>query len=104
MDAETKALVEIANEAGDTRFTGDPEQLERRRIGGWRIAAEVFGGAFLPPLGPGHEADLHAARRHVVVAGRVVVKDGVLVTGDLAEIRATAKEQAARLWKKMESS
>ena len=35
--------------------------------------------------------------RHVVVDGRVVVRDGELKTGDLAEIRATANKAARRL-------
>lgn len=39
--------------------------------------------------------------RHVVVGGRVVVKDGVLQTGDLEAIRAEAREQAARLWSRL---
>jgi cytosine/adenosine deaminase-related metal-dependent hydrolase len=39
----------------------------------------------------------------VVVAGRTVVRDGQLLTGDLAEIRAHAREEAARLWTRMEA-
>jgi cytosine/adenosine deaminase-related metal-dependent hydrolase len=39
--------------------------------------------------------------RHVLCAGRLVVKDGRLLTGDEAAIRADAETQAARLWKRM---
>jgi cytosine/adenosine deaminase-related metal-dependent hydrolase len=35
--------------------------------------------------------------RHVIVAGRVVVRDGVLKTADLAKVRATANREARRL-------
>ena len=35
--------------------------------------------------------------RHVIIDGRVVVRDGDLKTGDLAEIRATANKEARRL-------
>ena len=35
--------------------------------------------------------------RHVIVDGRVVVKDGVLKTADSAEIRRAANTQARRL-------
>jgi len=58
-----------------------------------------------PHAQPG-EADLvsrivYSARaadvRHVIVDGRVVVRDGELKTADLAEIRATANTEARRL-------
>ena len=58
-----------------------------------------------PHAQPG-EADLvsrivYSARaadvRHVIVDGRVVVRDGALKTGDLAEIRTTANKEARRL-------
>jgi 5-methylthioadenosine/S-adenosylhomocysteine deaminase len=35
--------------------------------------------------------------RHVIVDGRVVVRDGALKTGDVGEIRATANKEARRL-------
>jgi hypothetical protein len=40
---------------------------------------------------------------HVVVAGRPVVGDGQLLSGDWEHITAQAKEQAARLWLRMGS-
>jgi hypothetical protein len=39
----------------------------------------------------------------VVVRGRIVVRDGRLLTGDVEEIRAHAREEAARLWGRMGS-
>ncbi|MCC7539939.1 MAG: hypothetical protein IT379_27205 [Deltaproteobacteria bacterium] len=41
--------------------------------------------------------------RHVIVAGRVVVEDGALVTADLEEIRRRAHDEAPRLWRRMEA-
>lgn len=41
--------------------------------------------------------------RHVLVAGRVVVEDGVLKTADFEEIQARAREEAPKLWRRMES-
>jgi len=35
--------------------------------------------------------------RHVIVDGRVVVRDGALKTGDVAKIRETANKEARRL-------
>jgi cytosine/adenosine deaminase-related metal-dependent hydrolase len=35
--------------------------------------------------------------RHVIVDGRIVVRDGVLITSDLSEIRRAANAAARRL-------
>jgi selenium-dependent xanthine dehydrogenase len=40
--------------------------------------------------------------RDVTIAGRSVVRNGELLTGDIEEIRADAAREAARLWKRME--
>ena len=40
-------------------------------------------------------------RKMAVVDGKVVVRDGKLVHGDIDEIRADAKKQANRLWEAM---
>ena len=45
--------------------------------------------------------DDKGAVRHTVVDGKVVVRDGKLVHGDIDEIRADAKKQANRLWEAM---
>lgn len=105
MDDEAEALEEQAREHGD-----DLDDLARRLDGGWKLAEERIGY----PLAPLHEgtvadavaretdgADDGSGVRHVLVAGRRVVEDGRLLTADLEEIRAQAKEQAARLWKRL---
>lgn len=88
----------------------DPTHLPRRLLGAYRLAAERFSLRF-SPLWPGaaadvavvdHDGDVETVR-HVAVAGRTVVEDGELLTGDLEEIRAHAGEQAARLWRRMAS-
>jgi cytosine/adenosine deaminase-related metal-dependent hydrolase len=43
----------------------------------------------------------HGGVRHVVVAGRLVVRDGRLLSADLDAIRAEAAEEAAKLWERM---
>ena len=43
----------------------------------------------------------NAPPRHVLVAGRVVVRNGELVTADLERLRAEARFEAARLWPRM---
>lgn len=80
--------------------------LQARLEAGRELAAEHFGELelasdvveFAPVQG---QADPPVVR--VVVAGHTVVRDGVLLTGDLAEIRTHAREEAARLWKQMEA-
>lgn len=74
---------------------GDASDLSPRIAGGQRLAAELFG-----------KIDDHVIRHggrvtSLVVAGREVVHNGQLLTGDIEEIRAHANEQAARLWKRM---
>ena len=57
------------------------------------------------PLAPGSLGDLVVRRDgavvHVVVGGRVVVENGGLATGDVERIAAQAREEAARLWKRL---
>ena len=69
------------------------------------ILAERFGAPF-GGLFAGSAADIVVRSsdrvRHVVVAGRIAVRDGALVTGDLDEIRRTAMDEAARLWPRMQ--
>ncbi len=49
-----------------------------------------------------HRAEPSLARpRHVFAAGRLVVKDGRLTSGDLDEIRGDAGREAKRLWARM---
>ena len=80
--------------------------LDRRLEAGRELAEERFGELALASdfveLGPAEgRGDPPVVR--VVVAGHTVVREGALVTGDLAEIRSHACEEAARLWKAMEA-
>lgn len=99
MDDEAAALEAEAAAHGE-----DLAAARRRLEGGHALAGERFGERFAP-LAAGAAADVVAmdngTARHVVVAGRPVVRDGRLLTADLEEIRAHAREQAPRLWERM---
>jgi cytosine/adenosine deaminase-related metal-dependent hydrolase len=99
MEEELRALREEAARHGE-----DPEVAQRRLEAGRRLASEHF-GLPLGRLEPGSGADVVVRRggevRHVVVAGRLVVRDGRLLTGDLEVIRETARSEARRLWERM---
>lgn len=97
MDAERDALLRLGRAHGDGDAT-----LEARVKSGWALAGPLLGTA----LGEVADGDAVARvpgqpPRHVVVAGKAVVVDGTLVTADLEEIRATAREEAPRLWERM---
>ncbi|MEX1361786.1 MAG: amidohydrolase family protein [Nannocystaceae bacterium] len=102
MEDEEAALLEHARAHGD-----DPAAVARRVRAGHALAAERFGGSFELPTGSATaHADLrvlgpNAQVRHVMVAGRMVVRDGVLVGADIDEIRADAERQASALWARM---
>jgi cytosine/adenosine deaminase-related metal-dependent hydrolase len=99
MDDEAEVLREEAAAHDDA-----PEAVERRLEAGWALAGERF-DVELAPLAVGSAADVVAIRdgavRQVVVAGRTVVEDGRLLTGDLVAIRAEAEREAQRLWRRM---
>lgn len=99
MAAECEALGIVADDAGDPR---DP--VVRRTTAGQQLAAEIFGVDFAP-LAEGRAADavvtVNGRVRHVVVAGRLVVRDGELMTADITKIRAEAGREAPRLWERM---
>ena len=101
MDDEALALDEEA-----TTHNEDLGAARRRLSGGHLLAGERL-GLTLAPLAASHTADVVAINqgrvRHVVVDGNLVVKDGQLMTADLTEIRAHAREQAPLLWKRMEN-
>ncbi len=85
----------------------DPARIDARLAAGGALVAERF-EAVPEPRTPGALADWvvedeAGTIRHVVVDGAVVVRDGALVHGDLDAIRAEAREQAARLWRRMEA-
>ncbi len=100
MDDEAAALRTYAQEAGETEA-----QITGRIQAGHRLICEHFA---LPPLtlSAGSPADLLVRSpsgqiRHVFCQGRLVVRDGILQTGDAHEIEQTAREQADRLWLRM---
>jgi cytosine/adenosine deaminase-related metal-dependent hydrolase len=100
MTDEESALWLRAREAGD-----DDSAVAQRVDAGWSLVAEHFALPFAP-LQPGCAADLVVRSatgqvRHVFAAGRLVVRDAVLVSADLAEIVEDAKHEASRLWQIM---
>jgi cytosine/adenosine deaminase-related metal-dependent hydrolase len=77
--------------------------LAARRSGAHALAESLWGVRFDARQAEGSAGDLVLGvpgerPRHVLVGGRSVVRDGALVHGDLEQIRAHAREQAARLW------
>lgn len=113
MSVELLALLGSAKENGDDRVLSDPKQFLARRSGGWRLVGSMLDRSRLsaarlePPVTAGNLADLvvagEEAPRHVLVDGRVVVRDGKLVGADLEAIRAEARSEAARLWRRMDA-
>ncbi len=99
MPDEAAALCAQAEAHGD-----DLADLDRRVEGGHALVGERFGGRF-GDVQRGARADLVVERdgdiAHVVVDGQVVVRDGALVHGDLAAIRAEAADEAEGLWERM---
>lgn len=97
MAQEDRALARLAAANGDKRAAG-------RLAAGRALIAERF-GVSATGLEPGAVADVVVREggqvRHVIVEGRVVVRDGVLVGADIGAIEAEARTQAARLWSRM---
>jgi cytosine/adenosine deaminase-related metal-dependent hydrolase len=79
--------------------------LDWRLEAGRQMIGEIFPGSDFS-WRAGSTADLGAfgenGVRHLVIGGNLVVRDGALVRGKLSEIRAAAKDQAARLWTRLE--
>jgi cytosine/adenosine deaminase-related metal-dependent hydrolase len=99
MRAEADVLV------SEARAAGASVDVAARVAGSRRLAGERFASDLAQDLVAWRSAD-DAARpgatpRHVVVAGEVVVRDGRLARADIDEVRAHAREQAARLWIRM---
>ncbi len=89
MQAERDAAVEIALAHGETG-----PAIDRRLRAGERLIAQCFGGRDAADRTLG-DADT------LVVAGRVIVEHGRLLTGDWDEIRDEAATQAKRLAERM---
>ncbi len=102
MAAEAEALREEGARAGE-RAAAVAERLS----GGQRLAGEIFGLDFAP-LAVGAAADAVVVAggrvRHVMVADRLVVRDGQLLTVDISKIREEAAREAARLWDRMRAT
>lgn len=103
MEDEVAALHEHARAHGD-----DPAAVARRITAGHALVAERFGDRVALPSVGGEAvmADLRVVEpdgrvRHVLVGGRVVVRDGVLTGADLGTIRREAEAEAQRLWARM---
>lgn len=96
---EVRALEEEATAHGEL-----PEAWRARPDAAYRLAEELFGLPF-QPLGPDAVDDAvlrdRSSVREVRVEGRTVVEGGRLVTADLEEIEAEAREQAGRLWERL---
>jgi len=93
MDEEHRALGEEAKKNGDP---ASASVLNGRRVGGFALVETFFPTGHLDNV-------VGAPPREVVVGGRSVVEDGRLVHADLEEIRAHAREQATRLWSRMQA-
>jgi cytosine/adenosine deaminase-related metal-dependent hydrolase len=103
LGAELAALHETGGGHGESTAA-----LDARLAGSQRLARALFAddpdAAAPPPAGDGagFARDIAAARvRRTVVAGRTVVEDGRLLSGDLEALRAEAREEAPRLWRRM---
>lgn len=98
MAVEEAALLRLAAQYHDTGTHG-------RLAAGHAMVAEQF-GCVTEALAPGALGDLVVRQggkvRHVVVGGRQVVEDGVLLTGDIDAIVAAAQHEATRLWTRLE--
>ncbi len=85
----------------------DRARVAERHRAAARLNSALFGIPFAAalPAAPGCAADFRvvdaAGVRHVVVGGRLVVRDRRLLTADPAEIRAAAATAARDLWARM---
>lgn len=101
---ELAALAEVGAVEGEA-----PAALAARLYGSQRLARSLFpeeGAAAAPPAAERDAAVFvratQAARaERTVVGGRVVVEGGRLRTADIEALRAEAREEAPRLWRRM---
>jgi cytosine/adenosine deaminase-related metal-dependent hydrolase len=103
MSAELQALFEIAAD-----YDEDPRALGARLLAGRTLAGERLGARFADPPADALDKPVgfawttrDACTQRLVVDGRAVVEDGRLLTGSIDEIRAEARAEAARLWRRM---
>ncbi len=100
MADEWQALERLAAENGETA------PLQPRRLGGYQLCSDLFETRFGETVEAGLVADLvvgepGAPPQHVLVRGRIVVRNGALEDAAIDEIRAEAAEQATELWRRM---
>jgi|APLak6261679142_1056127.scaffolds.fasta_scaffold00094_33 cytosine/adenosine deaminase-related metal-dependent hydrolase len=100
LEVEQAALFRLGRAHGESDAV-----LTARVHGGQRLAGSFFGQRF-GAIEAGCAADVVVGvpgerARHVLVAGRCVVRDGRLLTGDFESIRAEAHEAATELWRRM---
>lgn len=88
MAEEARVLLELAAE-----HEGSDAPARLRVEAGRRLADERFG------VGP--EVRVEETRDGLSAGGRTVVREGVLLTGDVVAIRAEARDQAAKLFGRM---
>jgi cytosine/adenosine deaminase-related metal-dependent hydrolase len=100
MGDELRALVRVARAHPQEEPAG-PAGIGQRLIAGLALAAQRFGAEAL--AGDRIERDAQRRAKRVVIAGRTVVEDGRLVAADTGEIQAHAREEAPRLWERMEA-
>jgi cytosine/adenosine deaminase-related metal-dependent hydrolase len=100
---ELAALLEVGGEQGEAR-----KALEARLFASQELANALFPAAEAaarPPVAGEATAFVAATRSaratRTVVAGRTVVEDGRLLTADIQDLRAAAREEAPRLWRRM---
>ncbi len=102
MESEAVALRRLARQHGESGGV-----LGARLVGGLRLIGERFGREFEAAPSAGSMADLVVGvpgqlPRHVLVGGEVVVEEGRLVRADIEEIRAHAREEAPKLFRRMD--
>jgi cytosine/adenosine deaminase-related metal-dependent hydrolase len=105
LGAELAVLGEVGAAHGEP-----PAALAARLHGSQRLARELFPeaadeAAAEPPAAPDAAAFVAAVQSaraaRTVVGGRVVVEDGRLRSADVEALRASARAEAPRLWRRM---
>ncbi len=102
MEAERDALLNEAQAHGE-----NPATAADRANASRRLACDVLDVPLATELQAGDAADLCVVDddgrvQHVIVNGRVLVRHGELISGDIDRIRTEAEEEAGRLWRRME--
>lgn len=109
--------MEVERDFGRTEATNqgdDAINIDHRLYSGWRLMSDFFDAEFGPlttvencrrsiktTVADLRIVDDKGVVKHTVVDGKVVVRDGKLVNGDIDEIRAEAQKEANRLWEEM---